>query len=120
MNHVPQTSQFTCPCCRGFIGEAAPLSFARDAVVGGLQLKIFDELSARKGRSLRMSELIDRCYADDPNGGPEDPANSITVTIFKLRKRLAPLGWEIERLGGGGRGNNDGAFYRLTPAEVTP
>jgi hypothetical protein len=120
MNHIPQTSQFTCPCCRGFIGEAAPVEFIKDAVVGGLQVKIMSKLIDAKSRPVRMEDLIESCFADDPDGGPDDPSNSITVAIHKLRKRLEPFGWHIEKQGGGGRGFNGGAFYRLIPAEVTP
>lgn len=118
MNVLPRIQSFTCPCCRGFIGEAAPVEYLQDAVVGGLQTKIIIELINRQTRPIRMDALIDRCFEDDPNGGPDDPANSITVAIHKLRKRISPLGWHIERTGGGGRGSDGGAFYRLIPMEV--
>lgn len=120
MNHVPQTAQFTCPCCKGFIGEAAPIDFVKDAVIGGLQVKIMKELTDRVSRPVMMSHLIDKCFEDDPDGGPENAANSIHVAIHKLRKRLSAFGWCIEGSGRGSAGFYGSGTYRLIPAEVTP
>ena len=44
---------------------------------------------------LMTHELIDLCYGDDPDGGPERAGRIIQSKICTLTKTLRPLGWEI-------------------------
>ncbi|UHS60590.1 helix-turn-helix domain-containing protein [Agrobacterium vaccinii] len=120
MNHVPQTSQFTCPCCKGFIGEAAPIDAVNDSLSRPILRIILDQLSKRVGRNVRRDAIIEACYADVIDGGPDDAERVFRVNMFNLRKAIKPFGWHIECVGGVGRGQTGGAFYRLMPAEVSP
>ncbi len=120
MNHVPQTTQFTCPCCRNLIGQAAPIDAVRDSLSRPTLRILFGELSKRIGKSVRRDDLINACYADDADGGPDNAEKVFRVNMSRLRNAIADFGWHIECTGGNGRGFEGGGFYRLIPAEVTP
>lgn len=42
----------------------------------------------RSGGLVTREALIDLLYGDDPNGGPEDPLDSIKIFIHKIRKKI--------------------------------
>jgi hypothetical protein len=50
------------------------------------------------GRATTYAELTDSLYSTDPEGGPDDPNNSIAVTLCKIRKKLKSSPVEIRRV----------------------
>ena len=65
-------------------------------VRGKVTENIFHALFVHRHRGLTIRELVEHAYADDPDGGPEDAINSISVLIYLLNWRhLRPLGAQI-------------------------
>lgn len=48
------------------------------------------------GSWVSMSQLIDACYFDDPEGGPVTADNCVRVRVFKMRRLLGKLGIRID------------------------
>lgn len=65
----------------------------------------------RRGHPVPMLRLIALLYGDRPDGGPDDPAGTISVQLCKLRARLAPHGIAILTVG------RDGG-YMVHPAHL--
>ncbi|CAN7392652.1 helix-turn-helix domain-containing protein [Neorhizobium sp. LjRoot104] len=118
MNVQTKIQSFTCPCCRGFIGEAAPIEMVVDSLGHPMFVTLLNELSKKVGRNVRRQVLLDACYADDEDGGPDDAPRAFRANLSKLRKAIKDFGWTVECVGGRGRGNYGGAFYRLIPTEA--
>lgn len=70
-----------------------------------MQLRLLDALVAGKNRYQSKSVLIEKIYADDPDGGPDDAVRHLRVHIHKLRSKLEKAGFDIEV--------NWGVGYRL-------
>lgn len=119
MNHVPQTKQYVCPCCRGFIGEAAPIDKVT-ATLSGFNKIILSELAKEVGRNVSRGEILQAMYGADRDGGPDYAQNVVSIYIHRLRKILPAYGWSIVSSQRAGANTGDGGLYRLTPAEVTP
>ena len=66
---------------------------ARLAVHGPVRQRIVD-LIANRPDGITRSEIIATVYADDPNGGPDNP-NTICVLIKHANEELAAQGWHI-------------------------
>jgi hypothetical protein len=64
-------------------------------------------LVADRPDGITRGELLDLVYADDPNGGPDNP-NTISVLIKHANEELAAQGFRIEPAWLG-----PGARYRL-------
>jgi hypothetical protein len=73
-------------------------------VTGGLDLAIIETPSAIWAEILRVlmrrprassAELADVIYCDARDGGPENAAEVIRVTIHRHRRKLEPYGWRI-------------------------
>lgn len=119
MNIQSKIQSFTCPCCRGFIGEAAPIEMVLSAVSSTTGRKILEKLSTKVGKQFHRDEIIDFVYASDPSGGPDDAAGTFSVTLFRLRQTISDFGWTIEKKGGGGHGEfSTPGLYRLIPTEA--
>lgn len=43
-------------------------------------------LHSARGRMVHKETLLDRMYGDRADGGPDDPENTLGVTICRLRK----------------------------------
>lgn len=52
-----------------------------------LQYRVWDEVR-RAGDGIPMTTLVDKVYADKPNGGPLHAKKSVYVSIHELNKRL--------------------------------
>ena len=101
-----------CPCCRQVLPASAELIVdveagivvrnGRFAALTRHEFEVFEAL--REGRVLSQQQLIARIYwqADE-----EPDAKIIDVYVCKIRKRLKPLGVEIQTIWGKG--------YRLLP-----
>lgn len=115
MNIQPRLQTVMCPCCGGFMGEAAPLDAVREKVRMGHQLIILDLLSRRVGRLVSNTDIVDAMYGDRADGGPENCGNVAKVTICRLKKTIEAFGWTIVSVG---RGSGNTASYRLQPVEA--
>jgi DNA-binding response OmpR family regulator len=60
--------------------------------------KVLDVLINAYPRYLSISAIVDRIYADDPNGGPHTADNAVAVYLNRLRPKLAEYGWTAGRL----------------------
>jgi DNA-binding response OmpR family regulator len=95
-----------CPCCGQAIALDAQYRWNPHSRVltgnGGatrlteMQSRIFSKLWQLwpSGRMISLDELMDHCYADDPDGGV-DSRNIISVQISFIRKRIEPLGISV-------------------------
>lgn len=115
MNIIPQIQPYTCPCCNGFIGEAAPIEMVLERVPRGQQKAILGLLSQRIGRTVAKSSMMSTLFDARADGGPDLADNVINAQMSYLRKSIGPFGWSIITTGGG-RGSE--TFYRLIPTEV--
>lgn len=73
-----------------------PVALVRCTPFGPIQRAIATLLAEHCGEWISTETLISVGYALDPNGGPEDAENSIKAHIHLIRRRLAPLGLQIE------------------------
>lgn len=88
-----------CPCC-GAEMHTPGLAALRHVRVTPFQRKVLDVLINTFPKALSARQLANRVYADDPNGGPENSENCISVYLCRIRKAIQPLGWTA-----GARGN---------------
>ena len=109
---LSRVQAFTCPCCGGFIGEAAPINAVLDAIPTGAQHIIIDQLARRLGSHVRRQEIVNAVY---PRHRPANPEQNVAVYINRMRKRLASYGWSIVT-----RNQATGVetAYRLIPMEA--
>lgn len=113
MNAHPRVQTFSCPCCGGFIGEAAPIETVVEAEQSWVAKSILQTLSRPVGKRVRRDALIEAVYQLEDE--PENPARSFAVVLSRLRKRLEAFGWMIQREGSKGPAGERGAIYRLLP-----
>ncbi|MDP9809385.1 hypothetical protein J2W42_002233 [Rhizobium tibeticum] len=113
MNVQPRIQTYSCPCCGGLIGEAAPIQSIIDAERSWVAKAILETLAKPVGRRVRRDSLIEAIYQLEDE--PENSRNSFAVTLSLLRKRLSPFGWMIQREGSKGPMGERGACYRLIP-----
>lgn len=87
-----------CPCCGGSMpsGPAPREELAGLAAGGAVSQSLVRRLARRPGHWVSTRELVEACYAHDPDGGPLSAAASIHITIMKLRPKLNCFGWTIE------------------------
>lgn len=71
------------------------------------QRDIFRALQKAGRRGLTISQLVEKVYGNDPDGGPLSAANVMHVSNIKMRKKLAKFGFKITSNGG------HGAIWRL-------
>ena len=55
---------------------------------------------------VRVGEIIDALWGDDPEGGPDSAEKAVHVYVCRLNQVLRGFGWEI-------RGRQTGGGYRL-------
>lgn len=115
MNIIPRIQSYTCPCCHGFIGEAAPIDAVLERVARGQKKTILELLSRRVGRTVAKDSVLAILYDERADGGPDNPSLVLAAQISSLRKFIGRYGWSIIT-SGGGRGSP--TFYRLIPTEV--
>lgn len=111
MNAHPRIATFTCPCCKGFIGEAAPLDQVADLITADQQRYVFNALSKEPGASVNRDELYKAMYGHIRTM-PSYPGKGFSNLISLLRSKLEAHGWTIECRRGAK------AFYRLLPLEA--
>lgn len=74
------------------------------------QKNIVDALAAIYPRRIYIDDLVDNVYQLDPNGGPENAADTVRTQICYIRKRLPQFGWDIPY---NSRGAGNRGYYRL-------
>jgi DNA-binding response OmpR family regulator len=95
-----------CPCCGNEVGDKPdPKTIIATTRLGRVARLALLFLSSRMGRWASVHDICNSVYAEDPNGGPDGAANSITVTMWRIRPQLRGTGivLDVER----------GAGYRL-------
>jgi hypothetical protein len=85
------------------------LAALRHVRVTPFQRKVLDVLINTYPRPMSARQLAARVYADDPNGGPEDSENCVSVYLFRIRKAIKPMGWTA------GAAGNEQEGIRLRP-----
>jgi hypothetical protein len=113
-----QRQAFTCPCCGGYIGEAAAPEHVAEFLPHGQQRTIFDLLAKKVGRNVPRDSIMFALYGDRYDGGPDYSDNIISVQIGRLRKSVSKFGWDVVGSNRGGTGNK--GSYRLIPRECGP
>jgi DNA-binding response OmpR family regulator len=113
MTMLHQRQAFTCPCCGGFIGEAASIDSVSERVTGQQRI-IIDLLGKQPGRAIPRDKILFALYGDRYDGGPDYSENIISVNISRLRKLLHGYGWDIVGTSRGGAKSS----YRLIPLEA--
>ena len=89
-----------CCCCRQLIPPRIGWT--------GLQRKIWDRI-VTAWYPPTVNDIIADVFADDPDGGPDDPLADITTTIRAMNRKLAYKGLRV-RIGSKQTGENG---YRL-------
>lgn len=93
-----------CPCCK----RPFPPSIA---VQGRIRQRLVDLVAGRPD-GITSSELMDLLYADDPNGGPENPV-VVRSHVYQANKGLAQHGYTIKAHHPG-----SGARYKLVELRI--
>lgn len=102
-----------CPTCGHSMNAGrAPIEALSGAPLGRLERLIVNVLVRAYPRAISRQIIVDYIYGDDPNGGPDNPDNIVSVLMVKLRRKLPQYGWTIpnNRNGSGNYGR-----YRLEP-----
>lgn len=86
-----------CPCCAQELPRHKRLEFyypdvIYDGKLARLQPFEFKILQAGYRRRLSTNELAEAVYADRADGGPLTVNDTLAVTVFRMNKKLAPLG----------------------------
>jgi hypothetical protein len=115
MNAHPRIETFTCPCCGGFIGEAAPVDQIREYVTAPGRRLILDMLTKTVGAPVHRDLIINRMYGGRSDGGPENGDHVVKAMVSQLRRQIEPFGWTISSSRGG---SGELAQWRLIPREA--
>lgn len=59
------------------------------------QQDIVDILARAYPRRIHVDALIGTLYENDPSGGPDYATQVLRTQIFRIRQKIAPLGWTI-------------------------
>ncbi|MBD9372793.1 winged helix-turn-helix domain-containing protein [Rhizobium sp. ARZ01] len=113
MNVAARIETYSCPCCGGSIGEAAPIQSIIDAEKSWVSKAILETLSKPVGKRVRRDALIEAIYQFEDE--PDNAVMVFRVKLTRLRKHLGAFGWMIQREGSKGPQGGRGAVYRLLP-----
>ena len=91
-----------CPAC----GQTLPPGIPKGLVLRAGHQRIYDIVRRAGPYGITSTDLCDKVYADDPNGGPLDARNTLACRIVYLNRKLKPFGQRVTC--GGGR--SDGAY----------
>jgi len=65
-------------------------------MVSGLLRQRLIEALHDSGDGLSCRDLVNRVYADDPNGGPINANRCVNLMVHKANKELEPQGYRIK------------------------
>lgn len=102
---------FCCPCCGGYIGEAAPIADVIARMTGHKQ-SVVKALSQSRGMMSTRGRLIETMWSGAKE--PKDVISIFNVVIYRTKVSIELYGWTIATPGRGG----DEAIYRLIPLEA--
>jgi hypothetical protein len=76
---------------RTFVANGVAVQFTerQSRVIGALWR------ARRRGGFDGLQLLADAVYGDDPDGGPENAANTMSATLWAIRKKLEPAGYTV-------------------------
>lgn len=100
-----------CPDCKrplADIGIAATLP--------AIKRRIYEVVAAAGEHGINRWDILDKAYADAPDGGPECVA-AVKVHICQINKRIKAHGVKIA--GTWRQGSRDNSLYRLVTIEET-
>jgi hypothetical protein len=63
---------------------------------------VLDALVKAYPREMTCEQIANRIYAGRRDGGPLTAQNNVGVYLYRLRKKLAPYGWNAGSIGGDG------------------
>lgn len=92
---VPASDTIACPCCGAPMAGPPSVDSLLLAVGSGHTRTIIERLVDRYPKPVRMSELIDLLWGDDPNGGPDHPRNNVYANIWRLNQQLKSRNWRV-------------------------
>lgn len=92
-----------CPHCKR--------PWAQGLRIGGARQQAMIDYLDNHPDGASVRELMGAVYANDPDGGPDDPV-TMRVMKYRLNKLIAPLGWRIV-----GRPGGPGSKYYLVCVE---
>lgn len=105
---------FKCPCCGSDMALRPPVEALAYLSCGSVAKRAVEALLSIYPRTITKRQLADMVYASDPNGGPDDAENSLSVSLCIANRRLKMMGWRIGTLknkgGRGGHGVNSIGF----------
>lgn len=100
-----------CPCCGHDLGEnVLPIERLRYLDLSANQRAMIDALVEVYPNGMHPQRVVDRMYADDPEGGPDRAYEAARYAAYDLRKKLEPYGWTIPR---NTQGRGAEPMYRL-------
>lgn len=88
-----------CPCCGGEIKSTVQMDALRHVPAAPRERALMDILVQSYPRHMSISQLADRLYADDMDGGPVTANRCVSQLLFRIRARLKPLGWTAYGMG---------------------
>lgn len=104
--------QFVCPCCGGYMGEAAPIDRVMSSINAFQQREVLKVLSAEVGAPIQTRTLEDALFGFRKIK-PKYPRRVLEDAISRLRSSIGPYGWAIVSKYSG----RAAASYRLIPTE---
>lgn len=97
-----------CPTCGQTLPEKVPLGIK---FTGPIKPRLFARLHKAGKHGVHVAQLAEFLYGDDPNGGPIDPYNTISVHVIQMNHALKKDNLKIANTG---RGRCAGGHYFLT------
>ena len=86
-----------CPCCGQSVDKLDPKAIVAGLEVSDTERRILICLANHFGIWIRRERVADFIYLADPNGGPLDASNVVSVTISRIKRKkvLEPCGLEL-------------------------
>lgn len=106
MNAHPRIATYTCPCCKGVLGEAAPIETVIEAETAPKRKAILKALAAPVGKTVSRDDLMTVVF---PTFQPAEPKRVFHIHLRRTRQKAEEFGWMIKSEG------YRGTTYRLLP-----
>ena len=88
-----------CPCCGQTLPDPLPLGLK----LVGVERALLERIVKAGKHGIRGDLLFNYIYCSDPDGGPLTGLKVLSVVVWKLNKKLKPLGKKIKSDSAGGR-----------------
>ncbi|MBN8996133.1 MAG: hypothetical protein J0H94_12975 [Rhizobiales bacterium] len=90
-----------CPCCGRPIDEDVHAVIATASLSRSERLAV-SHLAERFGKWVRLGQVVEAVYVDDPDGGPLTAHQCVYMFLYRADKKLRSLGYAVESTRGGG------------------